>query len=43
VPAPADRSIEIARTFAGIKLGEYLGHENRLMRPLVFIAKSRGP
>lgn len=43
VPAPADRSIEIARTFAGIKLGEYLGHENRLMSPLVFIAKSRGP
>ncbi len=43
VPAPADRSIEVARTFAEIKLGEYFGHENRLMSPLVFIAKSRGP
>jgi len=31
----ADRAIEKAATFAGIKLGEYLGQENRLMKPPV--------
>ena len=43
VPAPTDGPIEIERTLPGIKLGEYLGHENRLMSPLRLIVKSRGP
>ena len=29
----ADRAVEKAATFAGIKLGEYFGQENRLMKP----------
>ena len=33
VAARADRAVEIAATFAGIKLGEYFGQENRLMKP----------
>ena len=43
VPASTDRSIHIPIAFAGIKLGEYFGHENRLMRLLDSIAKFRGP
>src|SRR5205823_5007851 len=43
VPASADRAVQIATAFAGIKLGQYLGHENRLMRAFDPIAKSRGP
>jgi hypothetical protein len=31
--SPTDRAIEEAATFAGIKLGEYFGQENRLMQP----------
>ena len=37
----ADRAVEEAATFAGSKLGEYLGQENRLMSPP--IVRSRGP
>jgi hypothetical protein len=42
--AGADRAIEMAATVAGIKLGEYFGQKNRLMK-LSFpnIARSRGP
>jgi hypothetical protein len=36
----ADRAVEEAATFAGSKLGEYLGQKNRLMNPP--IARSRG-
>ena len=43
VPAPTDRAIEIARTFARIELREYFGNENRLMSPRRLIIKSRGP
>ena len=50
----ADRAIEIAATFAGIKLGEYFGQENRLMKPPIGVipvtttswsstVRSRGP
>jgi hypothetical protein len=43
VPAPADRSVEIARTFLRIKLGEYFGNQNRLVSAPRLIVKSRGP
>ena len=48
VATRADRPVEKAATFAGIKLGEYFGQENRLMKPPVAInwsstARSRGP
>src|SRR5438034_518848 len=43
VPAGTDRPVEIATAFARSKLGEYLGHENRLMSSLDPIAKFRGP
>ncbi len=33
VAARSDRAVEKAATFAGIKLGEYFGQENRLMKP----------
>ena len=33
VPSPTDRAVEEAATFAGIKLGEYFGQKNRLMKP----------
>lgn len=41
--AGADRAIEEAATFAGIKTGEYFGQENRLMKPPTFITRPRGP
>jgi len=31
VASRADRAVEIAAIFAGIKLGEYFGQKNRLM------------
>ncbi len=37
VASRADRAIEEAATFAGIKLGEYFGQKNRLMKPPTFI------
>jgi len=43
VASRADRAVEEAAIFAGIKLGEYFGQENRLMKPPAFIARSRGP
>ncbi len=50
----SDRAIEKAATFAGIKLGEYFGQENRLMKPPIGVipvtttswsstVRSRGP
>ncbi len=33
MPSPTDRAVEEAATFAGIKLGEYFGQKNRLMKP----------
>ena len=33
VATRADRAVEKAATFAGIKLGEYFGQKNRLMKP----------
>ena len=33
VASPTDRAIEEAASFAGIKLGEYLGQKDRLMKP----------
>ena len=33
MPSPADGGVEEAAFFAGIKLGEYFGQENRLMKP----------
>ncbi len=39
VATRSHRAVEEAATFAGIKLGEYLGQENRLMKPP--IVKSR--
>ena len=33
MPSPTDRAVEKAATFAGIKLGEYFGQKNRLMKP----------
>jgi len=44
VAARTDRAVEIAASFAGIKLGEYFGQKNRLMK-LSFpnITRSRGP
>jgi len=52
--SPTDRAIEEAATFAGIKLGEYFGQQNRLMKEpggfaprgppgKSFILKPRGP
>ena len=43
VASGADRTVEEAAIFAGIKLGEYFGQENRLMKPPAFIARPRGP
>jgi len=43
VASPADRAVEEAASFAGIKLGEYFGQKNRLMKPPTFIARPRGP
>jgi hypothetical protein len=53
VATRSDRAIEIAATFAGIKLGEYFGQENRLMKPPIGVigvttswistVRSRGP
>jgi len=44
VASRADRAIEEAATFAGIKLGEYFGQKNRLMKPPTFIVlRPRGP
>jgi len=37
VSPTADRAVEEAATFAGIKLGEYFGQKNRLMKPPTFI------
>jgi len=42
VASPTDRAIEEAASFAGIKLGEYFGQKNRLMKPPMFI-RPRGP
>lgn len=39
----AERAVEEAASFAGIKLGEYFGQKNRLMEPPTFIARPRGP
>ena len=51
--SPTDRAVEEAATFAGIKLGEYFGQKNRLMKPpsfsesscslRSFITRPRGP
>ena len=35
--SPTDRAVEEAATFAGIKLGEYFGQKNRLMKPPSFV------
>ena len=43
VASPTDRAIEEAATFAGIKLGEYFGQKNRLMKPPTFIVRPPGP
>lgn len=44
VTACPDRAVEEAASFAGIKLGEYFGQKNRLMKPpTLFIARPRGP
>jgi hypothetical protein len=54
VPAGSNRAVEKAATFAGIKLGEYFGQENRLMKPPIGVIpvtttswsstiRSRGP
>ena len=44
VASPTDRAIEEAASFAGIKLGEYFGQKNRLMKPpSAFITRPRGP
>ena len=43
VASRADRAVQEAATFAGIKLGEYFGQENRLMKPPTFITRPRGP
>ena len=43
VPAGSDRAVEEAATFARIKLGEYFGQENRLMKPPTFITRPRDP
>ena len=40
VAARADRAVEKAATFAGIKLGEYFGQKNRLMQPPSFVESS---
>jgi hypothetical protein len=41
--AGADRPVEVATASTRIKLGEYVGDENRLMRSFASIARSRGP
>jgi hypothetical protein len=41
VASRSDRAVEEAATFAGTKLGENFGQENRLMKPP--IARPRGP
>jgi hypothetical protein len=41
VASPTDRAVEEAASFAGIKLGEYFGQKNRLMKPP--ISRPRGP
>jgi hypothetical protein len=43
VAARSDRAVEKAATFAGIKLGEYFGQENRLMRTPPGDSAPRGP
>lgn len=48
VATRSDRAVEKAATLAGIKLGEYFGQENRLMKPPIAnswssIARSRDP
>jgi hypothetical protein len=48
VATGSQRAVEKAATFAGIKLGEYFGQENRLMKPPVTnswssTVRSRGP
>jgi hypothetical protein len=44
VASPTDRAIEEAASFAGIKLGEYFGQKNRLMKPpSAVIPRPRGP
>jgi len=43
VASRADRAVQEAATFAGIKLGEYFGQKNRLMKPPTFITRPRGP
>lgn len=40
--SPTERAVEEAASFAGIKLGEYFGQKNRLMKP-PFITRPRGP
>ena len=41
--SPTERAVEEAASFAGIKLGEYFGQKNRLMKPPAFITRPRGP
>lgn len=41
--SPTERAVEEAASFAGIKLGEYFGQKNRLMKPPSFITRPRGP
>jgi len=44
VASSTDRAIEEAASFAGIKLGEYFGQKNRLMKPpSAVIPRPRGP
>jgi hypothetical protein len=43
VASRADRAVQEAATFAGIKLGEYFGQKNRLMKPPTNITRPRGP
>ena len=43
VASRTDRAVQEAATFAGIKLGEYFGQKNRLMKPPRFITRPRGP
>jgi len=44
VASPTDRAVEEAASFAGIKLGEYFGQKNRLMKPpSAVIPRPRGP
>ena len=43
VATRADGAVEKAAIFAGIKLGEYFGQKNRLMKPPMFFTRPRGP